>query len=82
MPWEQISFPVRPRPETSLVDLKTLFFYGKEYRKIDLVGQRKKKHNISCIRLDCGSEVLQEYRVKYDRALKSRNLLELDDILA
>jgi hypothetical protein len=34
------------------------------------------------VRLDCGSEVLQEDRLKYDRAFKSWNLLEIDDIWA
>jgi hypothetical protein len=33
-------------------------------------------------RLDCGSGVLKEYRLKYDRAFKSRNLLEIDAIWA
>jgi len=30
------------------------------------------------VRLDCGSEFLQEYRLKYDRAFKSWNLWEID----
>jgi hypothetical protein len=33
-------------------------------------------------RIDCGSEVIQEYRLKYDRAFKRWNLLEIDAIWA
>jgi hypothetical protein len=34
------------------------------------------------VMLDCGSEVLQEYRVKYDRYFNALNLLEIDIVLA
>ena len=37
----------------------------KNYRKIPLVGQGKSKHDICGIRLDCGSEVFQEYGLEY-----------------
>ena len=57
-------------------------FYGKDYREIPHVSQEEKNHNICDVRLDCGSEVLQEYRLKYDRALKNWNLLEIDAIWA
>jgi len=41
------------------------------YREKPLACQGKRNHNICGFRLDGGSEVLQEYRLKYDRALKS-----------
>ena len=34
------------------------------------------------VMLDCGSEVLHEYRVKYDRYFKALNLLEIEIVLA
>jgi len=40
----------------------------------------KSNHNICGIRLDCGSEVFQEYALKYGRAFKGWNLLEIDII--
>jgi hypothetical protein len=46
------------------------------------VSQGKRNHNICGVRLDCGSEVLQAYRLKYDRAFKSWDLLEIDAIWA
>ncbi len=37
---------------------------------------------LSISRVDCGSEVLQAYRLKYDRAFKSWDLLEIYAICA
>jgi hypothetical protein len=37
------------------------------------VSQGKRNHNLCGVRLDCGSDALQEYRLKYDRALKNWN---------
>jgi hypothetical protein len=37
-------------------------------------------HNICGVRMDCGSEVSQEYGLKYDRAFNGWNLLEIDII--
>ncbi len=36
--------------------------------------QGKRNHNICGVMLDCVSEVLQEYGLKYDRAFKIWNL--------
>jgi hypothetical protein len=44
------------------------------------VSQGKRKHNICGIRLDCGPEVLQEYRLKDDMTFNGWNLLEIDVI--
>ncbi len=55
-------------------------FFGKECREILLVSQLKSNHNICGIRPDCGSEIFQEYGLKYDIAFKGRNLLEIDVI--
>ena len=41
-----------------------LAFPRKDNREIPLVSQGKRNHNICDVRLDCGSEVLQEYRLK------------------
>ena len=57
-------------------------FYGKDYREIPHVSQEEKNHNICDAMLDCGSGVLQGYRLKYDSALKNRILLEIDVIWA
>jgi len=52
------------------------------YREIPLVIQGKRNHNICDVRLDYGTEVLEDYRVEKDRALTSWNLLENDVIWA
>jgi len=36
---------------------RTLLYCEEEYRRIDLVGQRKRKHNICGIRPDHGSDL-------------------------
>ncbi len=53
---------------------------GRTIEKFPFVCQGKRNHNICGIRLDCGSEVFQEYALKYDRAFKGWNLLEIDII--
>ena len=46
------------------------------------VSQGKGNHNMCGVRLDCGSAVLQEYRLKYDRAFKRWDLLKIDSVWA
>ena len=58
--------------------MQDVAFSGKDRREILLVSQGKINHNIWDVRVDWGPEVLQEYGLKYDRALKNRNLLEID----
>jgi len=53
---------------------------GRTIEKFPFVCQGKRNHNICGIRLDCGSEVIQEYRLKYDRAFNGWNLLGIDII--
>jgi len=45
------------------------------------VRQGKSNYNICGIRLDCGSDVVQEYGLKYDRAFNSRNLFKIDNFI-
>ncbi len=45
-------------------------FSGEGLQRNPHVSQGKRNHNIRGVRLDCGSEVLQEYRLKYDEAFK------------
>ena len=40
-----------------------------------LVSQVKSNHNRCGIRLDCGSEIFQEYGLKYDLAIKGMYLV-------
>ena len=55
---------------------------GKDYRKTSLASKGKRNHNMCGVMLDCGYEVLQGYRLKYDRAFNDLNLLETDIFLA
>ena len=50
--------------------------------EITLASQGERTHNICGVRPGYGSEVLQEYRLKYDRAFKRWDLLEIDAIWA
>lgn len=66
MPFIQSSLELIRLIETMI----ELAFPAMDYREIPLLSQGKRNHNICGVNLDCGSEVRQVYKLKYDRALK------------